>query len=113
MDDIVVFKTADDVDDGVDFPDMGQELVPEALALGRPFDETGDVHEFDGRRHDGFRMVELCQQVEPLVRDSDDADVRFDRAERVVRGLCARVGNGIEERTFPDVGKPDDTKFHR
>ena len=100
------------MDDGVDFTDVGQELVAEALALGRAFDETGDVHEFDGRRHDGFRMVEFCEQVEALIGDRNDADVGLDGAERVVRGLGARVGDGIEERTFPDVGKPDDTKFH-
>ena len=45
--DIGVGKAADDVDDGVDFADVGEELVAEAFALACAADEAGDIDDFD------------------------------------------------------------------
>ena len=112
MDDVVVLKAADHMDDGVHFPDVGKELVAEPLAFGRALDEAGDVDEFDGSRHHAFRVVQLRQKIEALIRHRDDAHVGLDGAERIVRGLRPRVRDGIEQRALPDVGKADDPKFH-
>ena len=52
---------------------------------------------------------DLRERLEPGVGHGDDADVRLDRAERVVRGLrLARAREGVEERGFPDVRETDD-----
>ncbi len=47
MDHIAIFKTAHHLDDGVDLPDVGEELVAQAFALAGAGDQTGDVHELD------------------------------------------------------------------
>ena len=47
--------------------------------------------------------------VEALVGHRDAADVRFDRAERIIRRLRRRsFGQRIEERRFADVRQADD-----
>ena len=40
--DVIVLEAADDVDDGIHFPDVGQELVPQAFTLTGAFDQSGD-----------------------------------------------------------------------
>ena len=43
MRDVATFKAAHDVDDGVDFTDMAQELIPQAFAFTRAFHKAGDI----------------------------------------------------------------------
>ena len=50
------------------------------------------------------------ERVQARVGDLDHADVRLDGAERVVRGLGLRGGQGVEERGFADVGEADNGK---
>ena len=50
MDDIVILKAADDMDDGVALSDICKKLVAETLALRSSLDETRDVNELDRRR---------------------------------------------------------------
>ena len=54
--DVVVLKTADDLDDGVDFADVGEELVAEALARARALDQAGDVDELEDGGDDLLRF---------------------------------------------------------
>ena len=56
MRDVTAFEAAQDVDDGVHLADVGEELVAEALALGRAADEAGNVDELD-LRLDGLRAL--------------------------------------------------------
>ena len=46
--------------------------------------------------------------VEPRVDDRHDADVRLDRAERIVRALRAGRGQRVEDRRLADVRQTDD-----
>ena len=59
--DVLVLEAADDLDDGVHFADVGQELVAEAFALARALDEAGDVDELDRRRDDDVRLRDLLE----------------------------------------------------
>jgi hypothetical protein len=59
VDDVLVFKAAHHVDDGVGFADVGQELVAQAFALGGAGHQAGDVHEFDDGRLDLLRLDDL------------------------------------------------------
>jgi hypothetical protein len=54
--DVVVLKTADDLDDGVDFADVGEELVAEPLARARALDQAGDVDELEDGGDDFLRF---------------------------------------------------------
>ena len=40
MGDVGVLEAAQDVDDGIDFADVGEELVAQALALGSASDQA-------------------------------------------------------------------------
>ena len=52
MGDVAVLEAAKNVDDGVDFADVGEELVAEAFALGGAAYEAGDIDEFEAGRND-------------------------------------------------------------
>lgn len=96
--DVVVVKAANHVDDGVDFADVGEELVAEALAFGCAFDEAGNVNELDSGGEDLFGSGNFGEDIKSGIGDADHSDVGFDGAEGKVCGLGLRVGNdGVEE----------------
>ena len=59
MDDVLVVKTAHHMDDGVGLPDVGQELVAQALAPGGALHEAGDVHKLNDGRGGLLGLVEV------------------------------------------------------
>ena len=89
-------------------PDVGEELVAEALALGRAADDARDVHELHGRGQDLGRPEHLGEPRQPVVGYADHADVRLDGGERVVRREDVVLGQGVEERRLARVGESDD-----
>ncbi len=107
--DVVVREAAHDVRDRIGLADVREELVAEALALRGAGHEARDVDELDRGRQDFLRLRDRRQRVEPRVGHRHDADVRFDRAERIVRRCgVLRLRQGVEERGLADVWKPDD-----
>ena len=114
VDDVRVFEAAHDVDDGVGFTDVGEELVAEAFAFAGAGDEAGDVHELDGGGDDDLGFGDVLKYVGAIVWHHDDAHVGVDGAERVVRGLgLAGAGEGVEESGLTHVGETDDSGFHK
>ena len=109
VNDVLVVKAADHVDDGVGLPDVGQELVAQALALAGALHQSGDVHEFDDRRGLLIRLIHLRQLVQPLVRHRYHAHVGVDGAERIVGALGAGVGDGVEQGRFAHIGQTHDS----
>lgn len=87
---------------------MGKELVAQAFALRRALDQPRDIHEMhDGRRN--LAAVEHAgQHFEPFVRYGDNALVRFDGAERIVRRFRAGFRNGVEQGALADVRQAHD-----
>ena len=49
VDDVFVDETPNHVSNRVDLSNMTQELIAQALALGGALDQSGDVHELEGR----------------------------------------------------------------
>ena len=109
VDNVRVLEAAHHVDERVHLADVAEELVAEALAVGGAFHQAGDVHELKGRRDERADLGDLAELRQARVRHTDDAEVGFDGAERVIlrRGLV-RAGDGVEERGFPYVRKTDD-----
>ena len=107
--DVGVVEGARDHADGVGLADIGQELVAQALALAGPAHDPGDVDEGDGRGHHPGAVEHLGQLLQAGVGQRDDADVRLDRGEGVVRREDGRTGEGVEKGGLADVGQSDDS----
>ncbi len=109
--DVVVAEAPHDMRDRVGLTDVGEELVAEALALGRARHEAGDVDEFHHRRKHALGLCDGCKRAEARIGHLDDADVRLDRAEGIVLGRDAGLGEGVEQRGLAHVGQADDAAF--
>ena len=107
--DVVVLEAAHHVRDRVRLADVRQELVAEPLALRGARDEPGDVDELDRGRQDLLGLRDVGERLQARIRHRHDADVRIDRAERIVRGRgVLRLRERVEERGLADVRQPDD-----
>ena len=111
MDDVVVVEAAHDVDDGVGFADVGEELVAQAFAFARACNQTGNIDELDDGGLHFLRIDDFRQLRHARVGHFDDADVGFDGAEGIVRRFDARLGQRVKEGGFADVGQADDAAF--
>ena len=85
VDDIFVFKTAHDLNDGIGFADIGEKLISQTFAFRRAAHESGDVNKLDRRGNDALCFVQFFQNGEPFVRHGDDTDIRFDGRKRIIR----------------------------
>ena len=112
VDDVLIFKAPNDVNNRVHFPDMAQEFVPQAFTPARALHQSCNIHKFNrGRRH-LLRVIHLRQHVQPSVRYHHDACIRLNGAEGIVLRLCAGVCDCVKQRAFPDIGQSDNTEFH-
>ena len=99
-----IFKTTHDLHDRFDFANVMEELIPEPFARARAFDQTGDIDKLDCRWRDFFRVGNLGDFFQSRIGHGYDADVRIDRAERIIfRRRFVRACDRIEKRRFPDV----------
>ena len=103
--DVLVVEAADHMDDGVTFPDVGQKLIAQALALAGALDQTGDVHEFHHGGGGLLGLVEVGQPVQTAVGHGHHAHVGVNGAEGVVGALGAGVGDGVEQGALAHVGQ--------
>ncbi len=113
VDNVVVDKTADHMDDGVAFADIGEEFIAQPFAFRRAAHKAGNIDEFDRGGCVFLRVVQVGKPVEAFIRHGDHPDVRLNGAERIIRRLRAGVGNGIEKSAFPHVREPHNSKFHQ
>ncbi|MNI48331.1 hypothetical protein D3C73_1028900 [compost metagenome] len=112
MGDVVIFEAAQHVDDGVDFADIGKELVAQAFALRCTAHEAGDVDEGDAGRDDFLRTGDRRKLLHARIRNSNFTGVRLDSAERIVRSLRgSRLCQCVEKGGLADIGQSDDTAF--
>ncbi len=110
--DVVVLEAAQHMHDGVDFADVGEELVAEAFTLRCAAHEAGDVDEGDAGRDDFLGAGDRRQLLHARIRHGDFAGVRLDRAEGIVRCLrLRRLGQRVEEGGLADIRQTDDTAF--
>ena len=110
--DVVILEAAQDMDDRVDLADVAEELVAEPFALGRALHQPGDVDEAELGRDDLGRAGDGRELVEARIGHRDLADVRLDRAERIIGRLRRlRLGQRVEEGRLADVRQADDAAF--
>ena len=108
MNHVVILETAHHVGDGVSLADVRQKLVAQPLAPGRAGHQPGDVHEFDSGGDDLLRLDDGGQRVQPGVGHRHHPDVGVDGAERIIFGLDAGLGEGVEQSGLADVRQTDD-----
>ena len=113
MRDVFVLEASDDMNDGVHFADMREELISESLAVACALDEPCNIDEFDDGGGDFFAVIKSCELVQPFIGDGDHAHVGLDGAEWVVCGIRTCVRDGIEEGGFSHIGKTYDAEFHK
>ena len=101
--DVFVLVAADDVQDRIDIAQVAEELISQPFALRRPADQPGDIDQLKNGRDDFLGLDVLIDGREPRIGNRDSADVRLDRAERIVLAGNPRCGERIKERTFSDV----------
>ena len=82
--DVGILERANHVHHGIDFPDLREELIAEALALRGALDQAGDVHELHDCGHLFLGFDDRVEPLEPGIGNFDNADIRLDSAERVV-----------------------------
>jgi tRNA/rRNA methyltransferase len=109
MGDVAILEAAQDMGDGVDLADIGEELVAEPLSLRRAAHQPRDVDKSQPRRDGLLRLRDGGQPVEPGVGNRHLADIRLDGAE----GKIGRLRGGgarqrVEKRRLADIGQPDD-----
>src|SRR5688572_31411444 len=106
--DVVVLETAHEMRDRVRLANVREELIAKPLTLRRAFDEARDVDELDDGRHDLLGFHDVGERVELRIGHRDDADIRIDRAERIVLGWNLRRRERVEQRRLADVRQSDD-----
>jgi hypothetical protein len=94
--DVRIFKDTDDVQNGVDFADMRQELIAHAFAVARALDQSRDVDKRDRGRDLFGGVVHALQGRQTRVGDGHDPDVRIDGAKRVVGHVGAGPRQCVE-----------------
>ncbi len=112
MGDVIVFKAAQNMHNGVDFADIGKELVAQAFTFGSSAHQTCNINEVDAGRDDFLRACDFRNAILTWIGNRHFASVWFDGAERIVCSLCCgRLGQRVEERGLADVRQADDAAF--
>ena len=110
MGDVVILETAQNVNDGVDFADIGKKLVAQPFALRRAAHQSGDIDETELRFDDLGAAADLRDGRKPVVGHRDPAFIGFDGAKGIVRRLRRlRFRERIEQGGLAHIGKTDDT----
>ena len=97
MGDLLIFETAQNMHQGIGFPDVPQELVAQPLTQAGPPHQTSDIDELNAGRGATGRLQDLVQPKETFVGNLHHADIGVDRAERVVGSFCCSLSQGIEK----------------
>ena len=91
---------------------LPRNWLPRPFALGSAAHQAGDIDKAQLGRDDLLAAGNPRQLIEPGIGHADIADVRLDRAERIVRRLRRlRLGQRIEQGGLADIGQSDDTAF--
>src|SRR5437763_7416496 len=107
---VAILEAANHLHNRIDFANVTEELIAEAFARTRPFNESSDINELNRGRHNFWRMRDLSKSRQTRIWNGDDADVRINRAKGIILGWrFVRARNSVKERRLADVRQSDDT----
>ena len=112
VDDVVILKAADHMNDRIHLTDVGQEFVAQTFSLTGTLHQPCNVNEFHSRGNGVETAAELGELIKTLIRYCHRADVRLDGAERKVGGLRLSVGHqSVEQGGLAHIGQADNSGF--
>ncbi len=83
-----ILKASDDLNNRINFPDMGKKLVAETFTLAGALDQACDIHKFESGRNNLLRPGKFCQHIQSRVRHRYHAHIGFDGAEWIIGSFC-------------------------
>ena len=89
MNDIIIFKTTNHMDDGITLTDICQELVTKSLTLRCTLYQTCDINKLDGCWDGLLTVIHVCQNLQALIRYRYDTYIGINCCEWVVGSKCA------------------------
>ena len=108
--DFTILKAAYHLHYRIHLANVAEKFVAHAFALRGAGHQPGDVHKLHGGRDDLRRILNRRQRLEPAIGHHHHADIRVDRAKRIIGRLrLARAGQCIEQRGFTDIRQPNNT----
>lgn len=106
VDDLSIVEATDDLEDGVDGANVGQERVTETSTSRGTAGQTSDVVDGKVSRNAGLGLVLLAEPVEAVIGDDDTGLFGVDGSVgEVGRVTEVALGNGLEQRRFTYVGE--------
>ena len=84
MNDIVIFKTTDNMYDGIYFTDIGKELVAQAFTLAGTLYKTCNINKFDGGWCYLLCVIQFTQFHNSFIGNSNNTYVWVDGCKRIV-----------------------------
>ena len=96
MDHVRVVEASEHMDYGICLTDVCQEFIPQAFAFRCTFHKSGNVYDFNRRRHNASGINYFSKFVKTVVGHTDNAYVRLDSAKREICRLRLGVRQAIE-----------------
>jgi hypothetical protein len=113
MVDIGIVESSNYLEDRIDTPNMGEELVSESLPFRGSLDESCDIDEFDGRRDDLGSIDDRSNLLETFIIHIHDTYIGFYSTKWKIRCLCSiGLRESIKESRFSDIRETDNTNLH-
>ena len=110
MNDVIVFKASDNMENRIALADVGKKLVAQTFAFGRALDKPCDIGKIDGGADDARALRYLCELVQARVCDLDNGRIRLNRAKRIIlRRRLLFFRKRIKKCRLAHVGKPNYT----
>ena len=110
--DVVIFETTQHMDDGIDFADIGEELVAESFTLGGTAHQAGNVDKTQLGFDNLGAATNFGDYMQARIGHCHRAHIGLDGAKGIVGRLrCLRLGQRVEEGGLAHIGQPDNTAF--
>mmetsp|Transcript_58133 Transcript_58133/g.165239 ORF Transcript_58133/g.165239 Transcript_58133/m.165239 type:complete len:214 (+) Transcript_58133:811-1452(+) len=104
MHDVVILEAAHHVHNGINLPDVAQELVAEPLTLRRTLDEASNVDILNLLGDDLRRARQVSEFAKARIRHRGTGHIRLNGAEGEVLGVGLPVlAQGVEKRALANV----------
>ena len=106
---IRIFKKPHHMGNGVHSADVPQKLIAQPLPLAGALDQAGNVDELHRRRNDPPGVLQIGEDLQPLIRHRHDSGVGFDGTEGEVGGLRPPLAERVEQGGLADIRQSDET----